>query len=316
MVAPIVVLGPQRLQPTLKDAIAELSGFDPRRARYAVVTAGWEERENEDRELVEHLGGAVTNLRLFQRAEQVFREDHALFQALLRRHERQQKLQELYRLRLTHALDAARALLYRSNPEDDRELVEIELRSAIEEVRVLDAFHVQRVRELHASFDTEWHVLERDAVAREREELGDVLESASAVCIAGGHVGVLLSRLRLFGFASLLRSQPIFCWSAGAMALSERVVAFHDDPPEGTGNAQVLEAGLGLLRGVVPLPHARRRLRLGDPLRVALFARRFGPALCVALDERTRVHWDGRRWHGARGTQELRADGRLAEVSA
>jgi hypothetical protein len=316
MVAPIVVLGPQRLQPTLRDAVAELGGFEPAGAHYAVVTAGWEERESEDRELVQHLGGRVTNLQLFQRAERVFRADPALLQALLRRHDRQQKLQELYRLRLGHALDAARALLYRSSPEDDRELVEIELRSAIEEVRLLDAFHVQRVRELSSAFEEEWHVLERDAVARERGELVRILTDASAVCVAGGHVGVLLSRLRLFGFGALLRSQPLFCWSAGAMALSERVVTFHDSPPEGAGKAEVLEAGLGVIRGIVPLPHARRRLALADPLRVSLFARRFGPAHCVALDERTRVHWDGRRWHGLAGTRELLPDGRLAEVGA
>jgi hypothetical protein len=51
-------------------------------------------------------------------------------------------------------------------------------------------------------------------------------------------------------------------------------------------------------------------------MRVSLFARRFGPAHCVALDERTRVHWDGRRWHGLAGTRELVADGRLTEVGA
>ncbi len=316
MVASVVVLGPQRLVPTLRDAIAELAAFEPRTARYALVTAGWEERENEDRELADHLGGRSVNLRLFQRAEEVFQRDPALFQALLRRNERLGKLQDLYRLRLAHALDAARALLYRANPEDDLELLEIERRSAIEEIRVLDAFHFQRVRELHSAFEAEWHPLERDSIAPHRNEIERLLEQVSCVCIAGGHVGVLLNRLRLFGLGSYLGSKPIFCWSAGAMALAERVIVFHDDPPEGKGNAEVFEAGLGIVRGLVPLPHARRRLNLEDPLRVALFARRFGPSICAALDERTRVIWNGRRWEGKNGTQELTPDGKLAEIAA
>ncbi len=316
MVAPIVVLGPQRLVPTLRDAIAELGAFEPRTAHYALATAGWEERENEDRELSEHLGGRCVNLRLFQRAEDVFQRDPALFQGLLRRNERLGKLQDLYRLRLAHALDAARALLYRANPEDDLELLEIERRSAIEEIRVLDAFHFQRVRELHSAFDAEWHPFERASIARHRNEIERLLEQTSCVCIAGGHVGVLLNRLRLFGIASYLGSKPIFCWSAGAMALAERVIVFHDEPPEGKGDAEVLEAGLGIVRGLVPLPHARRRLKLEDTTRVALFARRFGPSICAALDERTQVTWDGRRWHGAGGTKELRPDGQLLEIAA
>ena len=43
------------------------------------------------------------------------------------------------------------------------------------------------------------------------------------------------------------------------------------------------DAGLGLCRGLLALPDARRRLRLEDPARVALLARRFAPDLCAAL---------------------------------
>ncbi len=45
------------------------------------------------------------------------------------------------------------------------------------------------------------------------------------------------------------------------MVVCETVVLFHDSPPQGAGNAEVLDAGLGLARGVIALPHARRRLR-------------------------------------------------------
>jgi hypothetical protein len=98
------------------------------------------------------------------------------------------------------------------------------------------------------------------------------------------------------------------------MVLSERIVVFHDSPPQGAGNAEVLEAGLGAFQGVLPLPHARRRLQLSDRARVSLFSRRFEPAQCVALDEECRVEWDGSAWSAPSGTRRLTPEGTLVEV--
>ena len=44
--------------------------------------------------------------------------------------------------------------------------------------------------------------------------------------------------------------------------------------------------------GVVALPHARRRLRVGDPIHMSVLARRFAPARCLVLDDATRVPLD------------------------
>jgi hypothetical protein len=82
---------------------------------------------------------------------------------------------------------------------------------------------------------------------------------------------------------------PVVAWSAGAMALAERVVLFADEAVQGSGHAEVYRRGMGLVRGVVPLPHARRRLHLDDPVRVAAFARRFADACCLILDDGVRV---------------------------
>ena len=49
---PIVLLGPQREQRTVADAVRGLGVEGP----VATVTAGWEEREAEDTELRDHLG--------------------------------------------------------------------------------------------------------------------------------------------------------------------------------------------------------------------------------------------------------------------
>ena len=95
---------------------------------------------------------------------------------------------------------------------------------------------------------------------------------------------MLLNRLRLFGFGDLVGDLPVLAWSAGAMALAERVVLFHDTPPQGFGNAEVLESGLALFRQILPLPHAQRRLQLENPHRVEELARRFAPFSCVPLD--------------------------------
>ena len=141
-----------------------------------------------------------------------------------------------------------------------------------------------------------------------------MLNDVGAVCIAGGHVGILVNRVRLFGIPSLVGDRPLIGWSGGAMALSERIVLFHDSPPQGPGNAEVFGPALGLCRGVVPLPHASERLRLDDATRVSLFARRFRPDLCVALDAGRRIDWDGTNWTPHHDTDQLAAGGQLVAV--
>lgn len=103
-------------------------------------------------------------------------------------------------------------------------------------------------------------------------------------------------------------------WSAGAMVLAERLIVFHDSPPHGPGNPEVLDVGLGWCRGVVPLPHARRRLLLDDAERVSRTATRFAPDLCVALDDACGIEWNGTRWAAWPGTRLLHADGAVTEM--
>ena len=73
------------------------------------------------------------------------------------------------------------------------------------------------------------------------------------------------------------------------MALSERVVLFHDFVPHGVAQTEVFGEGLGVVQGLVPLPHMRRRLRVDDRVRMSVLARRFAPARCVVLDDGVRV---------------------------
>jgi hypothetical protein len=158
----------------------------------------------------------------------------------------------------------------------------------------------------------------------ERNAVEQMIQRASAIAIAGGHVAVLLNRLRLFDIARLSKGKPVIAWAAGAMAVSERIILFYDDPPHGPGNAEVLDEGLGLAGNIVPLPHAGSRLKLEDALRVSLFARRFAPAEAITLDPGSRVDWrDGRAvavpddtFAGPRHAFRLQDDGDLAPVTA
>src|SRR5262249_38864654 len=114
--------------------------------------------------------------------------------------------------------------------------------------------------------------------------------------------------------AASLRS-PVIAWSAGAMALTDRIVLFNDRAPQGPGHPEVYGTGLSLLRNLVALPHASARLLLGDTPRMAVLARRFAPARCVLLEPGTRVDIEG-DGHRLPGTRVLAADGHVTTLEA
>ena len=318
MSSSIVVLGPQRHHPTLNRALADLDL--EKSERIATVTAGWEEREDEDTELHEHLWSRSINLELYARSDAILREDPELRAGVRWRTERLRESQELYRVRVSHALAAASELFRREPRKNGADLLATERAGSIETLRSLDAEHERLTGAVRDEFIARWRPLERPAVVRQRSEVEGLLAGVPVVCVAGGHVAVLLDVLRLFDFPRLVGERALVLWSAGAMALSERVVLFHDNPPQGQGSAEVLDTGLGLVRGLLTLPHASHRLELDDARRVALFALRFRPLLCIPLDgggpEGARLIWDGRGWRGVEGTRKLTEEGTLVEVGA
>jgi hypothetical protein len=312
--ATIAVLGPQRRQRTLNQALAAL-GLDGS-ARIATVTAGWEEREDEDQELHEHLWQRSVNLRLYERSEQALRQDHELRAGIRWRTERLREVQELYRIRVAHALEAARELFRREPRRNAADLLAQERAGAIETLRRLDAEHEAIVGGIREEFIARWKPFDRPSVVRQRAEVERELADCRVVCVAGGHVAILLDVLRLFDFPRLCAERALVSWSAGSMALSERVVLFHDRPPQGQGSAEVLETGLGLVRGILPLPHAHHRLQLDDPRKMALLALRFQPLLAIPLDPGARLVHDGVGWRGLEGTKKVTPEGALVEVGA
>lgn len=298
----IVLLGAQRFEPTLGEAMRELGVDGP----VATVTAGWQEREGEDQDLHGHLDGRTVNLRLHQRADDAFARDaelhaaHRAKQAVLRHK------QDFYRIRLEHELEAHHVVFQRRAPPA---ILAEERAASLLAIRQLDEYHLGQCERVHREFEETYRPLERDAVAVHRREIAAVLREAAALAIAGGHVATVLNRLRLFGVAELLDGHALFAWSAGAMAVSDRVVLFHDSPPQGPGAAEVFDRGLGLCPGVVPLPHPETRLRLDDGERVSVMAQRFAPARCLALPARARVTFRDGRAERSFGPLLLREDG-------
>ncbi len=310
-----MLLGPQRRTPIVGEAMARMAIDSRPEAKIAAITAGWQEREAEDQDLCAAFGNRTINLMLHARGDAVFHDDADLFTAHRAKQDRLRHLQELYRMRLASALKPVRRLQHMAAPLD---LIEAELEEALQAVRLLDAHHVVKVQHIENQFSRRFRPLERPVVRKHLQEIDEILKRCCALAIAGGHVAVIYNRLRFFDFAARLDAVPelpVVAWSAGAMAVSERIVLFHDSPPQGRGNAEVLGPGLGLFHGVVVLPHASQRLLLHDVGRISVFARRFAPAVCYALDDRCWLHFHGSGHITGPNTAQLSSDGQLVAAS-
>lgn len=272
-----ILLGPQTPESNLREAIETLRFSGP----IVTITAGWRDSEGEINDLQDAIGSPVEDLMIYRRAEEVFSAEPELKALQRARQDKLMELQRLYRMRLTPSMTAARKLL-RAVGEPD--LLRLEQRAAISQVRALDRHHVRRIAAIHDEFDRRRAALNVPHATARREAVQQRVAAAGLVLIAGGHVAVLLNRIRLFRLAALLAQKPVIAWSGGAMVLADRIVLFHDNAPQGKRDAEVLDAGLGIVSGLVPLPHAKSRLDWSNRTRMALFSRRFAPSICCTLD--------------------------------
>ncbi|PZS26079.1 MAG: hypothetical protein DLM59_18945 [Pseudonocardiales bacterium] len=301
----VVLLGPQR-KPSVGPVVRsmDLPG------RVATITAGWQEREPDDAELDQQLGAPGLNLSLYARWLDVLERDPEFATAERRLRALLDEVQEVYLVRLDHALRAVYAIARRGG----NVLLQADaLTEAIAAVREVDTRHLRRISDIHEEYYTTCPPHERPVIAEHRAAVAQRLHDTSALVITGGHVGVLVATLHLFNVAAALRS-PVIAWSAGAMALTDRVVLFHDRAAQGPGHPELYGSGLSLLRGVVALPHAGARLLLADSTRMAVFARRFAPARCIPLEAGGRVDVNGDTLPP--GTRVLGEDGRVRVLEA
>ena len=310
----IILLGPQR-RPTVDTLVRSLDLDGP----VATITAGWQEQELDYGDLSAFLDRRDVNLELFRRWSDVQDRDpeyaagERLVQGVLA------DLHDTYLLRLDYALRAVRALQQRDGGSGP--VAADALSEAVAAAADLDAAHLRRVNEVRAEFVEKMPPHDRPVIAEHRAAVAGLLSQAAAVVLAGGHVGVLTETLHLFNVAAAAKDAagargpgwPVIAWSAGAMALTDRIVLFHDKAPQGPGHPEVHGSGLSLVREVVALPHARARLLLDDTARMAVFARRFAPARCVLLEQGTRLDSDGGWLAGAR---VLGQDGHVSALAA
>jgi hypothetical protein len=298
----VVLLGVQRFDETLGTLVRRLECEGP----IATITAGWREREDEDDDLRAHLECESVNLRLYQRAMEVFARDPELAKAHRAQQATLHHKQDFYRIRLEHELAANHVIRQRWAPT---EVLEYEEAASVAAIRLLDDHHVAQCRRIHAEFDAAMAPSQRPAVVEHREQLAEILGRCQGLAIAGGHVASLLNRMSLFGLRELIAGQTVFAWSGGGMVVSERIVLFHDSPPQGRGASEVLDEGLGLVPDIVMLPAPETRLRLNDPERVSLLARRFDPVYCLAFPAGAHVIVRDGRIIGSSAVTRLLPDG-------
>ena len=303
-----IMLGPQSPHSNLKNAIDLL----PVKGPVVSITAGWRDSEAETDELQSAIGCPIEDLNLYRHAEEIFAREAELHALQRERQDQLLELQRLYRIRLTPAMTAARKLL-REKGESD--LLRFEQRAAIAQVRALDRHHVQRISATHQGFDKRRAMLDIPSAAALQQSLAQKVAQAGLVLIAGGHVAILINRIRLFRLGEVLMQKPIIAWSAGAMVLGERIVLFHDDAPQGKRDAEVLDAGLGIVKNVIPLPHAKSRLDWSSRNRMALFSRRFAPAKCCTLDSNSMIQLENNKMISADLSSMIMRTGRKKPVS-
>lgn len=299
-----VLLGPQRFMTTAGSTLRTLVPEGP----VATVTAGWEEREDEDEELDTVLGHRSRNLRLYHRMFDVLGKDERFASAALAFRDRHDELLSFYRLRLESAMGGVYAVQRRTSVHGTAEAA---LADAIEAVRRLDDWYSGQLKDLYREIDAQAPATASDVVAWHRGEIAGMLGECAALVLTGGHVGTLLRTLRMFALP-MPDELPVVAWSAGAMALTSKVVLFHDYAPRGSHEAEVFDRGLGRVPGVIALPHARRRLRLEDRARSSVLARRFRDHRLLLLDDGTSAVFTTGGAPVAAGADGAAADGAAA----
>jgi len=276
-----VLLGPQRFRTTVGSTVRTVA---PEGA-IVTVTAGWRDRESDTDELDAILEGRSRHLHLYGRLSEVLEADQRFAEAALTHRYAVDELAGIYSLRLQRALDSVYAVQRRVVRTD---LAAAALADGVRVVQSIDRWYLETLDQTHGELSATADGRPSESIQRHRSEVAEAIEQAGAIVIAGGHVGVLLRCMTLFQ-VNPPPELPVVAWSAGAMSLTDRVVLYNDRGPSGVTGPEVWDRGLGRAPRIVAMPHARRRLRMDDPMVLQILARRFDDARCLLLDDGARV---------------------------
>jgi hypothetical protein len=301
-----ILLGPQRFTTTVGTTVRslELGG------RIAMINAGWEERESDDDELNGHLDGRGVNLRLHHRMMDVLAKDEHFAAAAITFRDRQDELRAFYGIRLQSAIDAVHAVHHRTSIHGVGPLAELD---AVEAVREVDRWYAAELAELYRAVGATAPRVESGTIGWHMGEISATLADCAGVVVAGGNVRTLLRAMRVFD-VRIPPELPVVAWSAGAMALTDQVVLFHDFTPHGVTAAEVHDTGTGRLPGIIALPHAKRRLRIDDQERMAVLARRFPGHRMTLLDDGAVLRFPDGTSELPTGARVIDLDGRVSVV--
>lgn len=302
---PCLLLGHQQPQSRLREALDHWKIEGP----VGLVSAGWEEDEDDDHWVKESTGRTVINAQLFDLAERLFAEDPEVIRLLRQRQDELRRLREVNKIQMYHLLAIARDLLTREFAGED---VLVPTQATFQQLQQVDHDYLELVTEVIRKYDKIIDPWQRPSVRQYRLRVLERLHNCQALLIAGGHLGVLLNRLNL---CRLLRHAqvPVIAWSGGAMALGEKAVFFHHFPPHGMGDTELSRSGMRWYRGLLVFPRCRERLNLKSRVEIALLARRFGDDLCLALDQDSWLEWSSERLVRSEHVQCLQVDGRVGE---
>ena len=291
---PLMLLGHQRENPRLQSVLEKWNIRDS----VALVSAGWEEDEEDDQWVRDALDCQVVNTHLYRLADELFHQDPEVLTLLRERQDRLRELREVNELQTENLCVVARQLWQR---QEQSAAAVFPLQQTIAQLRQIDVSYLQAVSTVIREFDQRIGSKRRPSVLAYREAVLKRIAGCQALLIAGGHVGVLLNRLNL---CRLLRhvSLPIIAWSGGAMVLGQRVVFYDHFVPHAKREVELSRKGLNLFSGMQLFPRAAERLNLQDVCELTLLARRMDGE-CLVLDAHSQLEWTA---HGRLNVENVR----------
>ena len=279
---PLVLLGQQRESPRLQKFIERCGVTGP----VALISAGWEEDEEDDQWVRDAVDVPVVNSRLYTLADELFRQDPEVLAMLRERQDRLRALRDVNELQLEHSGAVARELWRRL---DCNAAAVGAWHQTLGQIQDIDTRYLKAVSAVIKEYDRRIAPQQRRSVLEYRRAVLDRLRGCQALLLAGGHVGVLLNRLNLCRLLKHLQL-PTIAWAGGAMALGERVYFYDHFIPHAQREVELSRQGLALYRGLQLFPRADERLNLQDPCELAILAQRL-PSRCLLLDQHSEVAW-------------------------
>jgi hypothetical protein len=148
--------------------------------------------------------------------------------------------------------------------------------------------------QIEAYYRKRSRVDENPSYIKIRNEIRERILSSNSIFIFGGHMPVLLNRLKFFRLKdvfheALNRGTNFYTVSAGSMVLVDKIIVFDDFSCDDSGDRvrefEFFEKGLGLIKSLTLFPHCMDRIQTDDADNLSYLANRFSSGPCVGLNQ-------------------------------